>query len=60
MIYRASDGTLPVIAAAFTDADSPDVFRQIAAGRAAFRTIDLLALVVLLQRFAKRLDVGHA
>jgi hypothetical protein len=32
------------IAAAFTDIGQPDEFRQIAAGRAAFRTCDLLDL----------------
>ena len=56
MIYRASDGTLPTIAAAFTDAEPPDVFHHIAAGRAAFRMVDLIELVALFQRFAKRRD----
>jgi hypothetical protein len=60
VIYRASDGTLPVIAAAFTDVEPPDAFRRVAAGRAAFRTIDLLALWVLLQQLAKRMDDGDA
>jgi hypothetical protein len=54
VIYRASNGTLPTIAAAFTDAELPDVFRRIAAGRAAFRTADLIALGALFQQIAKR------
>jgi hypothetical protein len=54
VIYRASNGTLPTIAAAFTDAEPPDVFRRVAAGRAAFRTADLIALGALFQQFAKR------
>lgn len=60
MIYRAADGTLPTIAAAFTDADSPDVFRHIAAGRAAFRMVDLIELVAVAKRFAKPGGGEHA
>ena len=60
MIYRASDGTLPTIAAAFTDAEAPDVFRHISAGRAAFRMVDLIELVALAKRFAKRRNGEHA
>ena len=55
VIYRASDGTLPTIAAALTDVVSPDPFRRMAAGRAAFRTVDLLGLRVLLDQIAERL-----
>ena len=54
VIYRASDGTLPAIAAAFTDVEPPDIFRRIADGRAAFRMVDLIELVGLLQRLTKR------
>ena len=54
VIFRASDGTLPAIATAFTDAEPPDIFRRISAGRAAFRRVDLIELVDLFQRMAKR------
>ena len=60
LIYRAPDGTLPTIAAALTDVEPADAFRRVAAGRAAFRTVDLLALWVLLQQFAKQMDDGDA
>jgi Family of unknown function (DUF5372) len=60
VIYRASDETLPTIAAAFTDVEPPDAFRRIAAGRAAFRTVDLLALWDVFRRLAKRMDDGDA
>jgi Family of unknown function (DUF5372) len=60
VIYRASDGTLPTIAAALTDFELPDAFRRVAAGRAAFRTVDLLALWDVLRRLAKRMDDGDA
>jgi hypothetical protein len=60
VIYRASDGTLPTIAAAFTDVEPPDAFRRIAAGRADFRTVDLVALWDVLRRLAKRMDDGDA
>ncbi len=56
----ALKGVLPAIAAAFTDADPPDAFRRIAAGRAAFRTIDLAELFALFQQLAERLDGDHA
>jgi hypothetical protein len=60
VIYRASDGTLPTIAVALTDFELPDAFRRVAAGRAAFRTVDLLALWDVLRRLAKRMDDGDA
>ena len=60
VIYRAPDGTLPAIAAALTDAEPPDVFCRIAAGRAAFRTVDLAGLLALFQQLAERLDGDHA
>jgi hypothetical protein len=53
VIYRASNGTLPSIAAAFTDMDPPTAFDRIAAGRAAFRTVDLLGLCDLIDQFLK-------
>ena len=58
VIYRALDGTLPTIAAALTDVEPTDAFRRVAAGRAAFRTTDLLALRVLLRQLAKQMDDG--
>jgi hypothetical protein len=60
VIYRATDGTLPSIAVALTDLAPPDPFCRIAAGRAAFRTIDLVALSALLDQIGKRLDSGDA
>jgi hypothetical protein len=55
VIYRALDGTLPTIAAEFTDLGLQDAFRHVAAGRAAFRTVDLLGLQALLDQVAERL-----
>ena len=55
MIYRAADGTLPSIALALTDLAPPDAFCRVAAGRAAFRMIDLRALSALLDQIDKRL-----
>ena len=52
VIYRAADGTLPTISADMTDMAYPDAFRRIAAGRAAFRTVDLMDLVTLLDRIS--------
>ena len=60
LIYRAPDGTLPTIAAALTDVEPPDAFRRVAAGRAAFRTVDLLTLRDVLRRLANRMDDGDA
>jgi hypothetical protein len=60
VIYRAADGTLPSIAVTLTDFAPPDAFCRVAAGRAAFRMIDLLALSTLLDEIEKRLDVGDA
>jgi hypothetical protein len=60
VIYRAPDGTLPTIAAALTDAEPPGAFQRIAGGRAAFRTVDLLGLLVLLDQLAERLGDGNA
>lgn len=60
VIYRAADGTLPSIAVNLTDLAPPDAFCRIAADRAAFRIIDLLALSALLEQIGKRLDGGDA
>jgi Family of unknown function (DUF5372) len=60
VIYRAADGTLPSIAVTLTDFAPPDAFCRVAAGRAAFRMIDLLALSTLLDQIGKRLEVGDA
>jgi hypothetical protein len=60
VIYRAADGTLPSIAVTLTDFAPPDAFCRVAAGRAAFHMIDLLALSTLLDQIGKRLDVGDA
>ena len=50
IMYASPDGVLRSIAASLTDVDPPDEFRRIAGGRAAFRTVDLLELCVLLER----------
>jgi hypothetical protein len=60
VIYRAADGTLPSIAVTLTDFAPPDPFCRVAAGRAAFRMIDLLALSTLLDQIGTRLDGGDA
>jgi hypothetical protein len=60
VIYRAADGTLPSIAVALTDAAPPDAFCRVAAGRAAFRTVDLLALGALLNQIMERWGGGDA
>jgi hypothetical protein len=44
LVFVDDDGRFCTIASAFTDIDTMDEFRRIAAGRAAFRTADLLAL----------------
>jgi hypothetical protein len=60
VIYRAADGTLPSIAAAMTDMAQPDAFGRVAAGRAAFRTADLIALVTLLERISAPVEADDA
>ena len=42
--YAADDGTLRTIRQAFTSAAAVDPFARVAAGRSAFRVLDLLAL----------------
>lgn len=56
VVYRAADGTLPSIATAMTDMAQADAFQRIAAGRAAFRMVDLMDLVVLLDRLSAPLE----
>ena len=60
VIYRAADGTLPTIAIAMTDMEPPDAFRRVAAGRTAFRTVDLLDLLTLLDRISAPMEVDDA
>lgn len=50
VVFLNSGGRMQSIAAAFTDIGQEDEFRRIAAGRAAFRTCDLLDL-------CRRIDV---
>jgi hypothetical protein len=60
VVYTGEDGRLCTIASAFTDIDPLDVFRLISAGRAAFRTVDLLALCEALDRLADSMGAGDA
>ena len=60
VIYRASDGTLPTIASAFTDMSEPDAFQRVAAGRAAFRAGDLVGLLRLLDQVEERWGCDNA
>ncbi|WOH75732.1 DUF5372 family protein [Bradyrhizobium sp. NDS-1] len=60
VVYAGADGRLCTIASAFTNIDPPDEFRLVAAGRAAFRTADLLALCYALDGLAGRLGAGDA
>ena len=46
--YTADDKTLRTIRQAFTSAAAVDPFARVAAGRSAFRVLDLLALGALL------------
>jgi hypothetical protein len=52
VIYRAADGTLPTIAVSMTDMAQLDSFREVAAGRSAFRMVDLQRLIGVLDRLA--------
>jgi Family of unknown function (DUF5372) len=52
IVYLDRHGRIRWIAASWTDIDPADDFRAIAAGRAAFRTIDLLELHRTLARIA--------
>ena len=60
MVYAGQDGRLCTIASAWTDIDPADEFRLVAADRAAFRTVDLLALCDALDRLAERMGAGDA
>ena len=59
-VYVGEDGRLCTIASAFTDIDPGDEFRVMAAGKAAFRTTDLLALCEALDLLALRLRAADA
>jgi Family of unknown function (DUF5372) len=60
VVYAGEGGRLCTIASAFTDIDPADEFRLVAADRAAFRTIDLLALCEALDRLAESLRAANA
>jgi hypothetical protein len=60
VVYACPDGALRSIAASLTDVDPPDEFRRAADGSAAFRTVDLLELCVLLERLSSRSGVENA
>lgn len=60
VVYAGEDGRLCTIATAFTDIDPADEFRLVAAGGAAFRTIDLLALCEALDGLTESMRVGDA
>jgi hypothetical protein len=60
VVYAGEDGRICTIASAFTDIDPADEFGLVAAGRAAFRTSDLLALCEALDRLAQSVRVGDA
>jgi hypothetical protein len=54
VVYAGDDARLRTISTAFTDLAAADTFRLVAEGRAAFRTVDLLALCELLERYGAR------
>ena len=56
VVCLGRDGQLHSISADLTDIDVPDEFQRIAAGSAAFRPVDLLALCGLLERLIQRGD----
>nr|WP_236000586.1 DUF5372 family protein [Bradyrhizobium uaiense] len=60
MVYEGQNGRLCTIASAWTDIDPPDEFRLIAAGRAAFCAVDLLALCDALDRLAESMGASDA
>jgi hypothetical protein len=60
VVYEGPNGRLCTIASAWTDIDPVDEFRQVAAERAAFRTVDLLALCEELGRLDERIGVDDA
>lgn len=64
VVYVAADGALRSIATRLTDVEPPGEFQRIAAGRAAFRTIDLLELSAACERLsalgARPVCKGHS
>jgi hypothetical protein len=60
VVYEGQNGRLCTISSAWTDIDPTDEFRQVAAGRAAFRTVDLLGLCDVLDRLIESIGVGDA
>ena len=57
IVHAGPNGALRTIAADLTDIAPQDEFRRVADGRAAFNTVDLLALVSLLDRLGGATDV---
>jgi len=55
IVYLDQHGQIRWIAAAWTDVDPADDFCRMAAGRAAFRTADLLELCRMLTRMVEQL-----
>jgi hypothetical protein len=53
VVYVDEDGRPRFIATAWTDIEPVDPFRRVAAGGAAFRTVDLLALCRVLDRLVE-------
>lgn len=54
IVYAGDDGRLRTISMAFTHLAAADAFRLVADDRAAFRTIDLMALWELQDRLSAR------
>jgi predicted GNAT family acetyltransferase len=59
VVYRAVDGTLPSIASAMTDMAQADAFQRVSAGRAAFRMVDLIDLMLLLDRLSAPVEADN-
>jgi len=60
IVYACPNGGLRSIDSNLTDIDPPDEFRRIAGGKAAFRTLDLLALCGLLERIDTETEPNDA
>jgi hypothetical protein len=60
IVYVDDNGRPRFIAAVWTDVDPVDPFRRVAAGRAPFRTADLLALCQVLDRLAEEMGSRDA
>jgi Family of unknown function (DUF5372) len=54
IVYHDKTGRLRWVASAWTDLEPVDEFRSVAAGRAAFRTADLLELWRILHQLRER------